>query len=246
VLSDTVTVIVGQQNDPPVLFYPFISDTLTEDSLRNTFFSIHVEDPQGREDIDSVFFQIYPLLNPNPSFQSSLQDDGLGGDVIAYDGVYSFLKDLSDTLRTIGEHLIRFQVIDHEGLVSRAVVLSFYIKRSNMPPVLSQLFMPDTVSRSGGVSFLISVRTDDPQGLVDVKKVYFNMTKPDGTSSEYNPIRLYDDGSQGDLVGGDGLFSLSVTISAQTDIGIYRFDFFAEDHSGAISNSLIHHLTIVN
>ncbi len=246
VLSDTVTVIDSQQNDPPVLSNPFIPDTLTVDSLRKLFLSIHVEDPQGDQDIDSVFFQIYPLLNPNPSYQSALWDDGLDGDTVAHDGVYSFFKDLSDTLRTIGEHLIRFQAIDHEGLVSRAVVVSFYIDEPNEPPVLSQLSMPDTVSRSGDVSFLISVQTDDPQGLADVRKVYSNMTKPDGTPFEYNPIRLYDDGSQGDLVGGDGLFSLSVSISAQTDTGIYRFDFFAEDQSQAISDIVTHYLTVVN
>lgn len=246
VLSDTLTVIDDQKNFPPVLSNPIFADTLTEDSLQNVFFSIQVEDSHGYSDIDSVYFQIYPAFNPNFYFLQSLSDNGLNGDNIAGDGIYSFFGDLSDTLRTIGVHLIRYQAIDQRGLISQPIVSSFYIDGINGPPVLSQLVMPDTVSRSSGVPFLISVQATDPQSLADVKRVYFNMIQPDLTPFEGNPVPLFDDGNYGDPTAKDGLFSLLINMSTETIKGIYQFDFFAEDYSGAVSDSLTHQLMIVD
>ncbi len=246
VLSDTLTVVDDQKNFPPILSYPFITDTLTETSLKNVFISVQVEDAFGQEDIDSVFFQIYPSFNLSFFLHQTLRDDGLNGDAIADDGIYSFFGDLSDTLKTIGTHLIRYQAIDQAGLISQSLVLYFYIDGTNGPPVLFQLSMPDSVSRYSVLPFLISVRADDPQGLADVKKVYFNMIYPDGMPFEYNPVPLYDDGNYGDQIPGDGLFSISVSMSSQTDKGIYQFRFFAEDYAKAISDSLTHQLTVVD
>ncbi|MBN2031481.1 hypothetical protein JW824_14705 [bacterium] len=245
-LLDTLTVVDDQKNFPPVLSHPFVADTLTEASLKNVFISVQVEDAYGKEDIDSVFFQIYPSFNPNFFLHYTLRDNGLNGDEVADDGIYSLLGDLSDTLRTIGIHLIRFQAIDQAGLISQPLVLYFYIEGINGPPVLSQLSIPDTVSRYAYLPFLISVRADDPQGLADVKKVYFNMINPDDTPFEYNPVPLYDDGNYGDQIPGDGLFSISVLMSSQTDKGIYQFRFFAEDYAQVISDSLTHRLTVVD
>ncbi len=245
-LFDTLTVIDDQKNFPPNISNPFIADTLTEASLKNVFVSVQVEDTYGQEDIDSVFFQIYPSFNPNFSLQQSLWDNGLNGDEVANDGVYSFLGDLSDTLRTIGTHLIRYQAIDRAGFISQSLVLYFYIDGINGPPVLSQLSIPDTVSRYLSPIFLISVQADDPQGLADVKKVYFNMINPDDTPFEYNPVPLYDDGNYGDQTARDGLFSISVSMSSQTDRGIYQLRFFAEDYANTLSDSLTHQLVVMD
>ena len=101
------------------------------------------------------------------------------------------------------------------------------------PPVLSDLVAPDTVSRSAAEPIPLSVRVSDPQGLDDVKSVYFNTTKPDGTPASGNPFLMYDDGNEahGDETAGDGIYSLLVTITSQNEKGVYRFDFVAEDYS---------------
>lgn len=247
--SDTlftpIAVVDGEENLPPTLFNPVVPDTLREETLSDVFFSIQAADTQGLDDLDLVYFQIYLPWSPVPSFRSELRDDGYFGDAEAGDGIFSFRSDLRDTLKIRGNHFVRFQAVDIGGLKSRAVVVDFYVLRENLPPVLSDLVMPDTVSTSVVQSFLISVRVTDPQGLDDIKKVWFDLTKPDGTPSSSNPVPLFDDGSNGDQTAGDGIYSLQVSISPQNDKGVYRFDFNAEDLSGTISDTLTHYFTVV-
>ncbi|GAF71898.1 unnamed protein product, partial [marine sediment metagenome] len=100
------------------------------------------------------------------------------------------------------------------------------------PPVLFGIEAPSTISRASADNFLVSVRVMDPQGLGDIKSVYFNTTKPDGSPASGNPFEMFDDGTSGDIQPGDGIYSLTVSITPQNATGIYRFDFFAEDYSG--------------
>lgn len=244
-LFTSITVVDGEKNLPPTLFNPVVPDTLREETLGDVFFSIQAADTQGLDDLDLVYFQIYLPLSPVASFRSELRDDGYFGDAEAGDGIFSFRSDLRDTLKIRGNHFIRFQGVDKGGLKSRAIVVDFYVSRENLPPVLSDLVMPDTVSTSVVQSFLISVRVTDPQGLDDIKKVWFDLTKPDGTPSSSNPVPLFDDGSNGDQTAGDGIYSLQVSISPQNDKGVYRFDFYAEDLSGAVGEPLIHYFTVL-
>jgi len=105
------------------------------------------------------------------------------------------------------------------------------------PPVLSNLAAPDTISRSAGKTIVLSVHVTDPQGLSDIKSVYFNVTKPDGTPADGNPFFMYDDGDEtnhGDKTAGDGIYSLIIIITPQNAKGNYRFDFMAEDYSWGI------------
>ncbi len=109
-------------------------------------------------------------------------------------------------------------------------------------PVLSQLSMPDTVSRTVGTLLVLSVRVQDAAGLQDVKSVYFNTTKPDGSASGGNPFLMYDDGDvslHGDAVAGDGRYSLKISIASQNATGNYRFDFYAEDYSQGFNSCLV-------
>jgi hypothetical protein len=249
-LSDTLfaafSAVDGVMNQPPVLSDPIVPDMLVLDSLKNVFFSIRAGDPQGLETIDSVNFQIFPPLSPVPTFQGSLRDDGTAGDLTAGDGIFSSRQDMSDVLKIQGTYSLRFEATDREGLKSSPVVVQIRVVRENAPPVLSNISAPDSVSRLSTPPFLISIRATDPQGLEDVKRVYFNTTKPDGSPSTGNPIYLFDDGTQGDRIAGDGIFSRTVQIGPENDKGIYRFDFFAEDQSGTVSQPLTHNITVMD
>ena len=244
-LIDTMVVVDAEMNLPPFIVSAVLEDTLTSSTLEDVFISLDVGDPQGLADIDSVSLQIYAPFSPSPAFVARLSDDGIDGDVAAGDGTFSFREDLSDSLTRAGDHAIRFQATDRGGLASEAVVMGFYVKIINDPPVLSDLTAPDTVSRSSTGSFLLAVRADDPQGLDDIAGVFFNTTKPDGNPSSGNPFQMKDDGSDGDAVPGDGIFSLMVTITPQNDTGAYRFDFFAKDRLEAFSDTLTHTITVI-
>ena len=248
--SDTlfaeIIVFDDQQNHPPVLSNPVVPDTLTEETLGNVILSIRAVDPQGLGDIDTVTLQIYPPWSPVYTFQSFLRDDGSPGDVEAGDSIFSFQGDMRDHMKRRGDYSLRFQAIDKGGLRSYPVVVISYVFLANEPPVLSNLVAPTEVSRSSSPSVLLAVQVTDPQGLSDVKSVYFNTTKPDGTPSTGNPFSMFDNGTAGDADAGDGVYSLTIYITPQNDKGNYRFDFLAEDYSGAVSDTLRHIITVVD
>jgi hypothetical protein len=246
-LSSSFTVVDGERNGSPMLGECSLSDTLNADSLGHVFITIRAEDPQGLDDIDSVFFQIFQPLSPVSFYRSLLWDDGQFGDLIPGDGIFTFQGNLEDTLKSRGVHTFRFQAVDQSGLFSDAKVKEVFIDRINYPPILSNIIAPDTVILGAvGDTLFISVDVTDPQGLVDIKKVYFNSTKPDGTPALSNPFIMYDDGSKGDITPNDGTYSLDVEITPDAQKGVYRFDFYAEDYSGAVSGSLSHFVTVVS
>jgi hypothetical protein len=58
---------------------------------------------------------------------------------------------------------------------------------------------------------------------------------------------LYDDGNttlHGDLVAGDGIYSLLIQVIPSNEKGTYRFEFQAKDRSGALSNIINHSVLI--
>ena len=246
-LSSSFAVVDGERRGFPMLYECSLSDTLNADSLGHVFITIRVEDPQGLDDIDSVFFQIFQPLSPVPFYQSRLRDDGQSGDSVPGDGIFTFQGNLEDTLKSRGVHAFRFQAVDQSGLFSDAKVKEVFIDQINYPPVLSNISAPDTVILStSGDTLFISVDVYDPQGLADIKKVYFNSTKPDGNPAVDNPFYMYDDGFGGDVTPNDGTYSLEVIITTEAQRGVYRFDFYAGDYSGAVSESLSHFMTIVD
>ena len=245
-LSDSIQVEDDFANGPPVLGEIQVPELLESDSLFEVRFSAQIEDPQGLGDIDSAEIRIYPPLSAVPIFRSELRDDGTGGDVSAQDGIFSLTLDLSDTLKGLGPHQVRFQAWDSQGAASLPVVKSITIKGHNDPPVLSGLNADDIVSRQNPNPFLISIDVKDQQGLPDIRRVYFNSTKPNGKPASGNPFIMHDDGQAGDEVAGDGTYSLAIQISVRNSLGEYRFTFYAEDLSGAVSEPLTHILIVVD
>jgi len=244
-LHADMDVVDDEMNLPPSLSNPVIPDSLDEFTAADVFISIQADDPQGLNDIDSVFFQMYPPYHPEPSFHARLFDDGSTGDIAAGDGVFSVRMDMSDILTQGGDYTMRFQAMDGGSLESDPVVRRITMTLTgNQPPVLSNLSAPDIISRSVPQSFLISVQVDDSQGPDDIRIVYFNSTKPDGSPASGNPFIMADDGLSGDVQAGDGIYSLTIQITPQNDVGDYRFDFFAEDFGGYVSDPLVHYITV--
>ena len=243
---DTVDVVDDVLNLPPSVMNPIIPDSLNEATSGDVFLSIEATDPQGNDDIDSVYFRVYLPYQPMPSYIAKLFDDGTHGDENPNDGQLSFRGSLSDVLTVRGDYLVTFHAVDKGGLSSKAEVVGLYMDVENRPPTLSNLSAPDTVSRNEVPSFLLSVQVDDPQGPEDIRLVFFNTIKPDGSPSSGNPFEMVDDGTQGDEGAGDGVYSLRVEITPDNALGAYRFEFYAEDYSGARSDALIHTITVID
>ena len=85
----------------------------------------------------------------------------------------------------------------------------------------------------------------DPNGTSDILEVFFIVYRPDGTTNG-NRIQLFDDGnsSNGDVTAGDGIYSRLIQVDQTNQKGTYRFEFQAEDRSGALSNIINHYVLI--
>jgi hypothetical protein len=250
--SDTVFVpfkaVAGKPNAAPELGIPVVPDTVRDEQLGSVFISIPAVDPDGSGDIDSVFCDAYPPMSVKPAVRLALHDDGQNGDAAGNDGIYSFRGDMASMLTVPGVYTLRFQSRDKGGTPSLPKVAKVAVVIPNQPPMLSHLSAPDVVSRNSSSPILITIQAQDRQGPADIKRVYFLSTKPDGTrGNNGNPILMSDDGKTGgDTIAGDGVYSVEIYITPQNALGDYRFEFFAEDLSGAVSEPVTHTITVVD
>lgn len=237
----------------PVLSQAVFPDSLTNDNVTDVFFSIQVQDEQGLETIDSVWCDLYLPYAPMPFFRLYLFDDGEHGDEIQADGLYTIRANLGTEVRSSGLYTLRFQARDRSGLLSKAFVATLPVIQENEVPVIFQVTAPASLSRGDADPIqliIIEAEVHDLQGLQDIKRVYFNSYLPNGNASRDNPILLFDDGGQsadvesGDETAGDGVYSTTIQFPSNVPLGVYRFDFFAEDISGGLSDVWQHELTV--
>ncbi len=163
-----------------------------------------------------------------------------------YSGVFEI-----DTTYTSGVYTIDYNVQLLSGFKEKVAVKYVYIKRlfGNMPPVLSHLVIPDTVSFDEVFTFHVDVF--DINGADDVKKVYYKMYKPDGSLvvntqgiSEFPLSDAGDTSESGDVTAGDGIYTMRLLIPTGQPAGVWRMDFHAVDFQDSLSNILSHNLTV--
>lgn len=149
----------------------------------------------------------------------------------------------------IGNYTIRFSASGLDNKSKQVAVASFYFNngQDNLPPVISNLVAPDTITIGTDTTFIqITLNVQDTNGLNDIQFVWFDSYLPNGNPSSQNPIALYDDGiNGGDLTAGDGIYS-RIVILPPTGVtkGTYRWEFRARDRSGTLSNQIIHFLVV--
>jgi hypothetical protein len=228
----------------PVIVGLTVPDSLSKEDLGSVHFLVQTEDPDGSGDVDSVFCDVYPPLQPKPIARLALSELPLASPLPV--AVFGYNGDLSKVLTISGMHAFRFQARDKAGLFSVPRVAQVMLVLLNQPPVLSELTAPVTVSRQESKPIFFSVRASDPQGPADIRRVYFNTIKPDGTPAGGNPFSMSDDGTNGDVTAGDGVYSLEIIISISNALGDYRFDFYAADLAGAVSEMLTHVITVTD
>jgi len=182
-----------------------------------------------------------------------LKDDGdknISGDAKSNDGIFS-VKLPFDTTFISGDYYIDFFVQSLKGITKKVSVASFNYDNgeNNLPPVLSQLNIPDSIERN--ISFVFSVKASDPNGLSQIKKVYFQLYRPDGSQvlgANNDPyIPMVDDGNNevyGDLFANDGIFSFKNSFASTAQTGTWTFRFRSQDFSNALSNEIVHQMVV--
>jgi hypothetical protein len=156
----------------------------------------------------------------------------------------------------IGNYTIKFSASGLDGKSKQVAVGSFYFNngQDNLPPeIFNTVIEPDTVVVTQPTIIFTSVGAMDSNGANDILEVYFKVYKPDGSTNNLKTL-LLDDGSccpippsnqlSGDLIAGDGIYSLKIEVNQSNDKGTYRFEFRAKDRLGEFSN-IINHFVLI-
>jgi hypothetical protein len=203
--------------------------------------------------LDSILVLWNGTSATNTADTIRLLDDGTVGDMISKDGIIS--RKISNTSSTI-KNVIPFTANDSVflsilGLYSgKKLTVSSTFLLGNIRPKLGTVFVPGTVMRpidnsddnvTNTVEFSVTASVSDPNGLDDIKRVFFRSYHVGLDSMMYdgNPIFLYDDGTgvdgSGDLQKGDGTFTRTISITEDANTGTYHWSFEAQDLSNAYS-----------
>jgi hypothetical protein len=176
-----------------------------------------------------------------------LKDDGNLPDTTEGDGKYVGRMIFSmPSCRLVGNNYQGgFVAQNISGVSSGLNNVSFSVINSHsVKPVLSNLIAPDSIQRpvTGQTIIFLEIQVNDPDGLCDIERTYFNSFRPDSTPSPYNPFQMWDDGAQEhcDATAGDGKYSLCVAIDSLAHLGYYTFKFNAKDRSEIVSDTLLH------
>ena len=237
IAMDTVLVESGGDGSAPTITTVDFPESLSIDSDTVLTLVVRAEDEDG--DLNGLDLSIYQENSLDPFLSATL--------ILANNNEFRMDLNTSIFTQTRSNYLFRFSAFDLLENKSKPVVRKFYLERvaANDPPQVLAVTAPDTISRSGENTFLLTAQVTDPDGLSDIAEVTMNSFLPGGTPASDNPFLLRDDGIGGDVEGGDGIYSRIFTIGQSNATGIYRFDIQAKDKAGQLSNIVSHTITVI-
>lgn len=214
-------------------------------------FSIRFSSINGLNGISmNIFSPSNKLINDQPV---ELFDNGNitnNGDTTAGDLIYSNKYLFSSNFEN-GSYNVEYIITLNDGITKRVASQHFIFNtgKSNAPPVVSNLILPDTVQTN--VKFTFSIMVNDPDGLQDIKKVYYELFMPNGTkitnSQGISQFPLLDDGntaSNSDVTAGDGKYTNFLTFPNTVTLGTWKFNFTAIDKAGNASNTITQNVEV--
>lgn len=218
-------------------------------SVTTTIRSI-ASDPDGAHTLSSVTAEIFRPRATSGLVQVTLRDDGIAPDLVA--GDLEFAANATFTLNRAQTGTYRIQVTarDRNNLRSNTCEIPFVLTRNNSAPFLDgqTLLAPDTVTRpaTGSSTFFVSIAASDADGIQDIREVYLLNLQTQ------NRTFLLDDGgvpppggvSSGDLLAGDGVFSVTLQLPSTIPPGLYPFLLQATDSFRDTSNSVSYTLIV--
>ncbi|UCD36723.1 MAG: hypothetical protein JSW54_07715 [Fidelibacterota bacterium] len=235
--------------DLPILSSPQGS---FDDRDKRFYVAVTVTLPAGVTSLDSSniwteMFLVDTTGVDSPLTQINLVDDGSGGDILPQDGVYA--RKFSSPLAAGSSGTVYF---DFYALVDGDTSMATdTLHLVNLRPVILSVSGSDTLIRPPeGFITLDTLRAvaADPDGLDDIRRVGFTVLKPDSTlANQGQPIYLADNGDRslwGDLIAGDGTYSIIIRLESTNDPGRYVYRFTAEDYSGAVSDTVYHPVVV--
>lgn len=217
----------------PVLSNLIVPDLVYNASQVNHLIAVDVEEPQGLDDLAEVSYEITNLSSGTTVSSGALKDDGTGGDNIPHDGQFSVQIQGTFSQNETGEFAVSVSATDKSGNVSNKLTGQMIVTegKENLPPTILHVTAPTEIAPDSSFDFLITAEVGDPQGLSDIKHVTYQFFPP----AYPNPTRedsLQDNGSDGDVLAGDGTYSVSLSSNIINQAGDYFFRIEAEDKAG--------------
>jgi len=219
--------------------------------------------------LDNVIVEWYGTKEENDPDSLILKDNGMNGDIIAEDDIYTlkFQNDSTIIKNTLGGDSGSVYINILAVYVGQTEKKSASFKIGNIIPRIISISSPDTITRPSGATLslhLVSASVFDADGLDNIKWVGFTSYHVEGDSmmNKGNYIYLYDDGSEniiylpditsGDITSSDGTYSFKIPVFGsgntdpeyQTKTGIFRWEFITQDKEDEYSLPTTHEVVI--
>ena len=233
------------------------------------YFSVNAPVGYGGDELDSVTVNWFSVTTENTPDVILLNDNGLKGDIISNDQVYSrkIMNDVQNLINPLVKDTGVVFMEYHAFYGSEKISLIDSLLIGNIIPVIDSVAAPDTITRPSDATVslhLIKARANDADGLETLKWVGFTSFHVQGDSlmNNGNFIYLYDDGSDtirylpnitsGDSIKGDGVFSFRIPVygtgfsdpSFQTKAGTFNWRFICQDEENEYSRVVEHEIVI--
>ena len=219
--------------------------------------------------LDNVIVEWYGTKEENAPDSLILKDNGMDGDIIAEDDIYTlkFQNDSTVINNTLGDDSGSVYINILAIYVGQTEKKSASFKIGNIIPRIISIASPDTITRPSGATLslhLVSATVFDADGLDNIKWVGFTSYHVEGDSmmNKGNYIYLYDDGSEniiylpditsGDITSSDGTYSFKIPVFGsgntdpeyQTKTGTFRWEFITQDNEDEYSLPTTHEVII--
>lgn len=205
-----------------------------------------VADVSDDDDDLSTFFVVVrsALAGQAPLAQTELP--------IAGSGRMQAVLNLTVSRAESGRFTVSVFASDTRGNLSNVAYHVIDVSASSEPPVITQVIMPERVTRPApgepALSIALIVEASDPDGLDNI--AFAQVIVNGGTT-----LRLCDDGGQGicnagfgassgDAQAGDGQFTLTIQLDSNNAPGTNTFEFSVVDRSGLRSGTEVRTIVV--
>jgi len=218
------------KSDNPEVYNLQAPDSLIKGLPDTTLIYLSLRDPQGLEDIDSVFFTVDRPDGSSNGLTFYMFDDGVnGGDSIEGDGVYTQGIQSPSSSSQTGDYSFHFSARDNSNHMSNTIdkLITAY-EYDN--PVIREVIISQYDSQREHL--YVSAKVLDAQGRTDIERAWtiINSIDPDSLLGEFD---LNDFGSDGDSTALDNYFSLDIISQSESGYaGSYQLEFNAIDYEG--------------
>lgn len=185
-----------------------------------------VDDPGGLNNIAGVRADLSSIGRFS---NTMLVDNGLFGDKIANDGIYTLQTSISPKIE-IGNKDIQVAAANKKGWLALAKT-SMDVQKN--PSIQEVRFLPDRIRAVTTATVIITARLDNPGRIEDIQSVTANL-KP---LSLAESASLHNDGQEGDETAGDNIWSIGLVVPSGLNPGTYSIPIEAVNRSGGFANA---------